>query len=56
MSDEPKDAMELYYQPDEAGAYVLGGSLHFHVKDRPNWFHQMMTRVLLGWVWKDRHE
>lgn len=38
------------------GSWVINGEILFtiHVEAmRPNWFHQIMTRLLLGWKWED---
>jgi hypothetical protein len=36
------------------GKWIINDSLHIHVTAKPNWLHQSMARLLLGWEWEDR--
>ena len=36
-----------------AGCWIISGSFHVYVTQRPNWLHRTMTRLLLGWRWED---
>ena len=41
------------YPPKDAGVYIINENLHFNFYKKPNLFHRWMTRLLLGWTWKD---
>lgn len=40
-----------------AGSYRMGGNgpgcFCIGLRSKPCWFHRLMVRVLLGWVWED---
>ncbi len=39
--------------PAYAGHWIIpGGGCHFSTYHRPNWFHRLANRVLLGWKWE----
>jgi hypothetical protein len=37
-----------------AGYYVINDGLRVQFKQKPNWFHRIMTKLLLGWKWVDK--
>lgn len=42
--------------PRYAGYYRIGSAteyLAFNLQIKPNWFHRMFTKLLLGWEWVD---
>lgn len=39
--------------PPTVGFYVINNSFQIAFVTKPNWFHRFMTRVLLGWVWRN---
>jgi hypothetical protein len=39
--------------PTIVGRYVISEGLHFTFTRKPNWFHRIMVRLLLGWEWQD---
>jgi len=44
----------IFWQPPPPeGRWVIGGNFHVQVAKKPNWFHEIFTRLLLGWVWED---
>jgi hypothetical protein len=43
----------VFTVPKTIGKYTINRELHFHFAHKPNWFHRTMTRLLLGWEWKD---
>ncbi len=39
--------------PVPVGHWIIpGGGCHFSTYHRPNWFHRLANRVLLGWKWE----
>ena len=36
-----------------AGCWIINGSFHVYVRDRPSILHRLMARILLGWRWQD---
>ncbi len=39
--------------PTYAGHWIIpGAGVHFSTLHRPNWFHRLMNRALLGWKWE----
>jgi hypothetical protein len=50
---ETEGIHNLQMPPPSVGEYQILGHLSFHFPKKPNWFHRMMTRLLLGWVWID---
>ena len=38
--------------------HTEGIKIHKHagcwVKTKPNWFHRLMARILLGWKWEEK--
>ena len=47
-----------YTAPVYSGCWTIGGSegMRICLVKRPNWFHQKMTRLLIGWKWADTEE
>jgi hypothetical protein len=44
------------YIPKYAGYYRIGpptGYTSFTLSKKPNWFHRMFSKLLLGWEWVD---
>ena len=39
---------------DYVGLWVITSSFRIRVRTKPNWFHRLMARLLLGWKWEDR--
>ena len=39
---------------DHVGLWVITSSFRIRVRTKPNWFHRLMARLLLGWKWEDR--
>jgi hypothetical protein len=44
-------------QQKHAGCWVMPGSgsrgVFFHMPDRPNWWHRLWMRAILGFKWED---
>jgi hypothetical protein len=38
---------------EQVGKFIVNTNLTFGFAKKPNLFHRWMTRLLLGWVWKD---
>lgn len=51
--DDPSMHYTLFVPPPAVGSYKIGEFLAFNFPVKPNWFHRMMTRILLGWKWVD---
>jgi hypothetical protein len=47
-----KKKMEPLGSPSTVGYYRFLDS-KFYFRKKPCWFHRMMTKILLGWEWKD---
>ena len=50
------DPQYSFYIPKYAGYYRIGpptGYTSFTLSKKPNWFHRMFSKVLLGWEWVD---
>lgn len=45
--------MYTFYQPKNAGCWVINESLHIYVKTKPNWLNKKMVKLIFGWVWQD---
>ncbi len=50
--------LSFYLPPPTVGYWVLPGSekgfeTKFSMTGKPNRFHRMMMKLLLGWVWED---
>ena len=39
--------------PKYKGYYSINNNLRISFEKKPNWFHRIMTRLLLGWRWKN---
>lgn len=39
--------------PQYVGWWEISGNFHVHVTKRPNRLNRLMTRLLLGWEWRD---
>ncbi len=39
---------------DHVGKWIISSSFHVRVQTKPNWFHRLMARILLGWKWENR--
>lgn len=39
--------------PKYVGCYILSGNWSFYFQKKPSWLHRKMTKLLLGWEWKD---
>lgn len=39
--------------PKPVGQYCINKELFVQFQSRPSWFHRKMTKLFLGWVWKD---
>ena len=39
--------------PVWAGSYRIGDWMEVYFPKKPCWFHRFMTKLLLGWEWKD---
>ncbi len=44
--------------PVYAGHWSIGGTngMRICLVNRPNWFHQKMTYIFIGWKWTDTKE
>ena len=44
--------------PVYAGHWSIGGTngMRICLVERPNWFHQKMTYIFIGWKWTDTKE
>lgn len=38
---------------NDVGRYIVNTNLTFGFAKKPSLFHRWMTRLLLGWIWKD---
>jgi len=52
----PEDCPAFAFMPDErsVGYFEVLPKYHWHVTTKPNWFHRLMMRWLLGWKWSDK--
>jgi hypothetical protein len=39
--------------PRYVGAWQIGGSVYYQMTKKPIWLHRVMSRLLLGWEWRD---
>lgn len=39
-----------------AGGYTICGCFTISIRKKPCWFHRIMMRLCLGWVWHDTEE
>ena len=58
FSSEKHIHIGFYKPPPYVGYWVFPGSAKgyetkFSMTGKPNWFHRMMMKWLLGWVWED---
>jgi hypothetical protein len=47
---------KFHEQPTRVGGYRMGedpGYIQFNLTKKPNWFHRLGVRIVLGWVWID---
>lgn len=42
--------------PVYAGIYRINETLLITFIKKPNWWHRLWTRILLGWKWEDTNE
>jgi len=50
------DSSYRLYIHKYAGSYRIGpptGYTSFSLSKKPNWFHRMFSKLLLGWEWVD---
>ena len=42
--------------PKYVGKWEIGkgSGTSFSTLKKPNWFHRIMTQLILGWIWHDR--
>ena len=42
--------------PKYVGKWEIGkgSGVYFSTLKKPNWFHRIMTQLILGWIWHDR--
>lgn len=42
--------------PKDVGGYRMGGAhgVVFMLRTKPNWFHRLGVRLVLGWIWEDK--
>lgn len=52
-SDTTKASFQIYNQPEWVGGYDITPNFKVMLATKPMWLHRYMTRVLLGWKWKD---
>ena len=38
----------------EVGSYKIGRSFQIYFEKKPNSFHRLFTKLLLGWEWNDQ--
>ena len=61
QSDLPTGSMYLdttnqsyqIHNPQYVGRYEITPNFHVHLQLKPMWLHRYMTRILLGWKWKN---
>ena len=51
--------LSFYAPPPVVGYWVLPGSkkgseTKFQMTSKPKWFHRLMMKWILGWVWEDK--
>jgi hypothetical protein len=46
---------KLNFNPIYAGYYKIGGNIGMQISlgKKPKWIHRKLTKLLLGWEWKD---
>lgn len=49
--DEHRMQMRKY-----VGQWIVGPSVRFSLEKKPSWLHRTMTKLLLGWEWRDYNE
>lgn len=52
MSNDKEWNTSVFIPPRIVGYWKIV-DLQVSASRKPNWFHRMMTRVLLGWEWRD---
>jgi hypothetical protein len=52
MNENPESYYVISIPEYVGGYYVLQDFIVQTVK-KPHWFHRLMTRLLLGWKWRD---
>ena len=55
---DPQGTKTFVALPKTAGYWLIPGSapygeVRYCMPRRPAWFHRVMMRALLGWVWRD---
>ena len=50
MSDWSKHRLEM---PKFVGQWLITPNFKVSLEKKPNWFHRKMTKLLLGWTWRD---
>jgi hypothetical protein len=45
---------ESVFKPPKVVGYWKIIDLQVSASRKPNWFHRMMARALLGWEWRDK--
>lgn len=57
MSEEnifTTDKTYTFQGPEYVGEYIINNNFYVAFTNKPNWFHRTMTKMLLGWKWKDK--
>ena len=44
---------QIYKNPEYVGGYDITPNFTVMLQTKPMWLHRYMTRILLGWKWKD---
>ena len=46
--------IEWIYKTEDVDGIKKRQYVGCYVNTKPNWFHRLMARLLLGWKWEDR--
>jgi hypothetical protein len=51
--DTTNQSYQIFSQPEYVGGYDITPNFTVMLQTKPMWLHRYMTRILLGWKWKD---
>ena len=49
-------ASTIQFRPtnESVGYWQIGEGIQMHNEIKPNWLHQIMSKLFFGWKWKDK--
>lgn len=50
----PNQSIAFIPSNDSVGYWKVGEGIQMHNKKKPNWLHQLMSKVFFGWKWEDK--